>query len=99
MTTNTIWLLRSAVLHDDCMAMMPVFFIEKELISGKIVTVLPEHRLENFTISAYYRRTSYIPMKIRIFLNFLRHKYGDFPPWEQRVLNKLPELAIAFERD
>ena len=99
MTTNTIWLLRSAVLHDDFMAMMPVFFIEKELISGKFIPVLPDYRLESFTISAYYRRTPYVPMKIRIFLNFLRHKYGSFPPWEQRVLKKHPELSIALKRE
>jgi DNA-binding transcriptional LysR family regulator len=98
-TTNTIWLLRSALLHDECMAMMPVFFIEKELISGKFVPVLPEYRLSSFHISAFYRRTSYVPMKIRIFLNFLRGKYGDFPPWEKRVLNRHPEFSFALGRE
>lgn len=99
MTTNTAWLLRSAVMNESCIAMMPVFFIEKELISGEVIPILPEYRLTNFYISAFYRRTSYVPMKVRIFLNFLRHKYGEFPPWEQRVLNKHPEYSFALERE
>tara|TARA_B100000809_G_scaffold99852_1_gene98404 strand:+ start:135 stop:1088 length:954 start_codon:yes stop_codon:yes gene_type:complete len=97
-TTNTIWLLRSVVLHDECIAMMPVFFIENELISGQFVPILPKHHLESFTISAYYRKTSYVPMKIRIFLNFLRHKYEKNPPWESRILKEHPELAYVLEQ-
>ena len=32
--TNTIWLLRAAVLRGECLAMMPVYFIEDELNVG-----------------------------------------------------------------
>lgn len=98
MTTNTIWLLSSAVSHGDCMAMMPVFFIEKQLISGELIPILPDYRLEGVTLSGYYRRTSYVPMKIRIFLNFLQRKYGECPPWERRVLDKHPDLSTALGR-
>ena len=90
--TNTIWMLESAVLSDECMALMPVFFIEDRLLSGELVPVLPGHRIQTLSLVAWYRRTPYIPMKIRILLNFLRQRYGDFPPWEKRVLDAMPEL-------
>ena len=38
-------------------------------------------------------------MKARIFLNMLRHKYGDFPPWEKRLIERHPELSYALEFD
>jgi len=35
-----------------------------------------------------------VPMKVRIFINFLRRKYGDRPPWDLRVMEKMPELKL-----
>lgn len=90
--TNTIWMLKAAVLSGECMALMPAFFVEKKLLSGKLVPVLPQHRIESISLDARYRRTPFIPMKIRILLNFLRQRYGDFPPWERRLLKSMPEL-------
>ncbi len=91
--TNTIWMLQAAVMSGECMALMPIFFIDKKLASGELVPVLPQYRVERLTISAWYRKTPFTPMKIRIFLNFLRQRYGTFPPWEQRLLKTNPELV------
>ncbi|MEM6641161.1 MAG: LysR family transcriptional regulator [Pseudomonadota bacterium] len=91
--TNTVWQLRAAVLWGDCMAMMPAFFIEDELISGELVPVLPGLRVQSATLSAFFRQTPFVPMKVRIFLNFLRQRYGDFPPWERRLIAARPEFA------
>ncbi|MEM9171198.1 MAG: LysR family transcriptional regulator [Pseudomonadota bacterium] len=89
--TNTIWMLESAVLSGECLALMPIFFVEKRLLSGELVPVCPEHRIDSIGLDAWYRRTPFIPMKIRILLNFLRQRYGDFPPWERRLLEARPE--------
>lgn len=91
--TNTIWLLRAAVLHGDCLARMPVFFIEKELAAGKLIPILPNYRVKGTKLTAYFRKSPFVPMKIRIFLNFLRQKYGENPPWEQRLIKQCPELS------
>lgn len=91
--TNTIHLLYAEVMRHNCIAMMPVFFIERELISGQLVPVLPDLAVTSTAIYAYYRRSSFVPMKVRIFINFLRSKYGRFPPWEKRILDKHPEYA------
>ena len=91
--TNTIHLLHAEVTRHNCMALMPVFFIERELISGQLVPVLPKLTVSSATIYAYYRKSAFVPMKVRIFINTLRNKYGQFPPWERRLLEKHPEYA------
>ncbi len=91
--TNTGWQLRAAVLWGDCIAMLPTLFMEDELASGEMVPILPQYRVRRATLSAYFRKTPFVPMKIRIFLNFLRQKYSSFPPWERRLLELRPELA------
>jgi len=93
--TNTIWMLRAAVLKGEHMAMMPAFFIENELQSEQLVPVLPGLKVQSSQLSAYYRRSSFVPMKVRIFVNFLQRKYGEHPSWEQRILEKHPNLMLA----
>lgn len=93
--TNTVWMLRAAVMHGSHIAMMPAFFIEKELVSGELVPLLPGFRIQGAQLAAYYGRSPYVPMKVRIFINFLRRKHGDFPIWERRILEKCPDLAEA----
>ncbi|MEH6517110.1 MAG: LysR substrate-binding domain-containing protein [Halioglobus sp.] len=93
--TNTISMIHAAVMSDRYIALMPVFFIEKELINGDLIPVLSNYQVESPTLSAYYRPSSFVSMKVRILINFLRRKYGDHPPWEQRLLEKCPELSVA----
>lgn len=91
--TNTIWLLRSAVLQGECIAMMPVFFIENELISGEMFPVLSSIEIQSASLMAYYRKSQFVPMKVRIFVNELRRKYSGATPWKSRILAERPELA------
>lgn len=97
--TNTVWMLRAAVMRGTHIAMMPAFFIEKELVSGELVPLLPQSRVQFTQLSAFYRRSPYVPMKVRIFINFLKRKHGDFPLWERRILEKRPELSDALGPD
>ena len=99
MLTNTILLLHSAVVKGEALAMMPVFFIEKEILSGEFVPVYTDYRIPNASLCAFYRKSSFVPMKARIFLSFLKRKYGGSPPWEQRLLKQKPELSYAMGLD
>jgi len=97
--TNTIWMVHAAVMSEEYMALMPAFFIEDELTSGTLIPVLPNTQIKSPIMSAYYRRSSFVPMKVRIFVNFLRRKYAETPPWDQRILMKRPELSVALGPD
>lgn len=99
MLTNTIWLLREAVLSGEFLSLMPIFFIEKELLSGEMIPLLTSHPIRRAPLSAYYRHSQFVPIKVRIFINFLRRKYGGVPPWERRLLEAMPELHVALGHD
>jgi len=93
--TNTIWMMHAAVMQGEHMAMMPAFFIEKELVSGKLIPILPDFKIPSAQLCAFYKRSPFVPMKVRIFINFLKQKYGNIPSWERRIIEKRPELAFA----
>jgi len=97
--TNTIWMIRAAVMSDRYIGLMPAFFIEDELMSGQLVPVLTDTQVESPTLCAYHHRSSYVPMKVRILINFLRMRYNERPPWEQRLLKKCPELSVALNHN
>ena len=99
MLTNTILLLRSAVMSGECLAIMPIFYIEDEITSGQFVPVLTDYRIRSVELCAFYRKSSFVPMKARIFLGFLKRKYGSSPPWERRILKQKPELSYALGID
>ena len=54
--------------------------------------------MQGVSLLAYYRKSEFVPMKVRIFVNELRRKYGSNPPWERRLSAALPELAGALGR-
>lgn len=93
--TNTITLLRAAVRHGDFLALMPAHSMEKEIISGEFVPILTEFEAEGISLSAYFPRSPFVPMKLRLFLQYLDERYGAVPPWETRILAARPELAVA----
>ena len=97
--TNTIWMMHAAVMQGDHMAMMPAFFIEKELVSGKLLPILPDYMISGAQLYAYFKRSPFVSMKVRIFINFLKQKYGNIPSWEQRIVEKRPELTFALGAD
>lgn len=96
--TNTIWMIHAAVMSDRYIGLMPAFFIEEELRKGELVPILPRTRIKSPTLSAYYHRSSYVPMKVRILINFLRRKYGESPPWERRLAVECPDLSFALDQ-
>ena len=95
--SNNIWMIHSAVMSERYIALMPAFFIEEELTSGKLIPVLQHTQVKSPILSVYHHRSSFVPMKVRILINFLRRRYGESPPWEQRLLQECPELSVALD--
>ena len=99
MLTNTILLLHAAVKNGEGLATMPAFYIKDEIISGEFIPILTDYRIKNPRLCAYYRKSSFVPMKARIFLNMLMQKYSTNPPWESTLLKNKPELSFALGFD
>jgi len=92
---NTISMLHAAVMSDRFMALMPTFYVEKDIANGHLIPLLPDTQIESPILSAFYRRSSFVPMKVRILINFLQRRYSKFPPWDQRLLESRADLSVA----
>ena len=93
MMTNSVSLMDAAVTRGECIALIPIFYFADKLATGEVLPVLNDFRSPRAELSAYYRRSPHVPMKIRAFLNFLLEKYAHEPPWKKHILGVMPELA------
>ncbi|UVJ42038.1 LysR family transcriptional regulator [Pseudomonas sp. LS1212] len=57
--------------------------IYNELKSGELVTVLDEFAMPNYDIQAVYRQQSFLPTKIRYFIDYLKSVYNSPGYWEK----------------
>jgi DNA-binding transcriptional LysR family regulator len=94
--TNSIWMLLESILHGDCIGILPVYYVPDELLRGELIPVLPGYDPPSVTLSAYYRRSTHLPLKTRLFLDFLVERYKGIPPWELALqVGRAPRQAIA----
>ena len=93
MLTNNINLLEAAVDEGEFIALIPIFYFADKLVNGSVVPVLDQYLLPYAELSAYYRRSPHVPMKIRAFVKFLLERYGDTPIWKSSIIERMPSLA------
>lgn len=91
--SNSVWMIRSAVLNGDCIGLLPVYFILDELCAGRLIPVFSEYSVQPVTLAAYYRKSAHVPTKVRALLDFLGARYRPNPPWEQTLRAARPDLA------
>ncbi|HCM1323106.1 LysR family transcriptional regulator [Vibrio parahaemolyticus] len=62
----------------DCgIAMLPSFIVEEEITSGNLCEVLPDFRMEEFSMYVIYPHRKYLPKKVRCFVDFICDKFGE----------------------
>ncbi len=57
--------------------------IQAELKRGQLVTVLDEFALPAYDIQAVYPQQRYLPVKVRVFIDYLKSLYGTPGYWEK----------------
>jgi DNA-binding transcriptional LysR family regulator len=70
--SNSALALRKAVLAGLGIALIPRYVVADDLASGLLVTVLPRYKTTARPLLAVYPRTSAVPQKVRIFIDFLK---------------------------
>ncbi len=56
---------------------------EAALAGAGVLRVLPEWRLPSLDVHAVYPGRSYVPLKARVFVEFLQSRFGELPHWER----------------
>jgi DNA-binding transcriptional LysR family regulator len=74
------------VLHDWCLAGMGIAWrstweVEREVADGRLLVVLQEFAAPPNGIYAVFPQRKHLPLRVRLWLDFLKHSYGDAAYW------------------
>lgn len=80
-TLNNGEAIRDFALAGLGLAIVPGFIVAEEIASGRLVRVLPDHKLRRIPISVVWPPVIPMPHKLRVFIDHLIQAIGDCPPW------------------
>ena len=74
------------VLHDWCVAGLGIAWrstweVEREVAEGQLVSVLDEYAAPPNGIYAVFPHAKHLPLRVRLWIDFLKHSYGDASYW------------------
>jgi DNA-binding transcriptional LysR family regulator len=74
------------VLHDWCLqglgiAWRSTWEVERAIAAGSLVTLLDEYAAPANGIYAVFPQRKYLPLRVRLWIDFLKHTYGDASYW------------------
>ena len=74
------------VLHDWCVAGLGIAWrstweVEHEVAAGQLVSVLDEFSAPPNGIYAVFPHAKHLPLRVRLWIDFLKHTYGDASYW------------------
>jgi len=77
------------VLHDWCMAGYGIAWrstweVEEEVAAGRLVAVLEEYAAPPNGIYAVFPQRKHLPLRVRLWVDFLKHHYGQPGFWQSR---------------
>lgn len=75
--------LREALLAGLGVCQMPTFIVGDDLAQGRLIELLPDHKLPEHAIYAVYPERKHVPAKVMAFVDFLlAHLGGERPYWD-----------------
>ena len=74
------------VLHDWCVAGLGIAWrstweVEDEIASGALLSLLDDFRAPPNGIYAVFPQRKHLPLRVRLWIDFLKHTYGDAAYW------------------
>ncbi len=82
--TNSSEVVREAVLAGLGIALRSTWDIGNDLAAGRLVQILPEYGVStNTAIYAIYPSRQFLPVKVRLFIDYFANLFGPTPYWEQ----------------
>lgn len=83
MRANNMQMLTSAALAGMGIAYGPTFVFGEHLKTGRLIELLPGFKAPELTIHAVYSSARYVPLKVRVFIDYLSKAFGDEPEWDR----------------
>ncbi|MES2512448.1 MAG: LysR family transcriptional regulator [Pseudomonadota bacterium] len=74
---------RAAAVAGQGVIWQPAFLVGDDLREGRLVALLPEHRMPDIDVLAVYPSRRHLSAKVRVMIDFLVEAFKDLPPWER----------------
>jgi DNA-binding transcriptional LysR family regulator len=76
------------VLHEWCLAGLGIAWrstweVERDIAEGRLVEVLSDHAAPANGIYAVFPQRRYLPLRVRLWIDFVKHSYGDAGYWRR----------------
>ena len=81
--TNNGDTLREAALAGHGVIRPAAFLVGDDLLSGRLVQLLPDHRLADTDLLAIYPSRRHLSAKVRVMIDFLSAAFKGIPPWDR----------------
>jgi DNA-binding transcriptional LysR family regulator len=79
-------LILEALLAGLGIAVMPTFICHRELSAGTLRQILNDYTSASSAAAyALYPSRRHLPLRVRVFIDFLAERLGDNPPWEREL--------------
>lgn len=84
--SNNAEVLRDAAVKGRGIALLPMFIAAPDLQSGKLEAVLGRYQAPEIHLCALYPPTRHLPLKVRVFIDFLARQFGSQSAWDNTWL-------------
>jgi DNA-binding transcriptional LysR family regulator len=81
--TNNAEVIRDAAIKGRGIALLPTFIVSADLREGALCAVLSKYRAPQLSVCALYPPTRHLPVKVRVFIDFLVDRFGNNPYWDK----------------
>lgn len=100
-STNSSEVVREAVVAGLGISLRSTWDIGEELANGNLIQVLPEYQSSNsVAIHAIYPSRQFLPVKVRVFIDYLADIFGAVPYWEKGLDKDMSaELSLNRQHD
>jgi len=87
MVANNGLVLRDLALAGEGFTVLPRLIIYRELATGTLVDAFPDYQVTNTdfgeVVSLMYPSRRYLPLKVKVFVDFMTELFRNGPPWER----------------
>jgi DNA-binding transcriptional LysR family regulator len=97
LSTNSSEVVREAVVAGTGIGLRSTWDIGPDLARGSLTQVLPNYEgSRSIAVHAIYPSRQFLPMKVRLFIDFLADLYGASPYWEEGIGDNTHKGANGF---
>ena len=92
--TNSMEIIKEMIIRGKGIGLLPEYGVYEEIRDGRLQRILPAFRGEKRDISLLFPHARFLPLKIRLFIDFLALRFRN-PPWKEPRREKLTTRLYA----